>query len=129
MDEVTELLVDLQTELHGVCVPADVTAVVVTRAGHRLGAELDTAIFKNFLAPDLRRGDARTVRVHVVPIEPHWELWRMQRLMDLAHGLGDGRIGLAQGRVELDRIRAEPPLYGKALLIATYGVYAFVVAA
>ncbi len=129
MDEAADFLLDLETALHSVSLPADITSRLIRRAANRLGASIDTAIFQSYVAADLRSSAGHVVRIKYIPVEAHWNLWRTQQLTDLAKALGEGRIGVGQGRAELERIMAQPTLYPKAFVVLGYCIYGAVVTA
>ena len=114
LDEACDFLLDLEAALHSVSVPADIADATDharrrwPRDEHRPGH-----------LPELRRGrraniaTGHEVRIKRIPFESHYDLWRTQELIELAQAMGDGRVGLAQGRERLARIKGQRALYSK----------------
>jgi uncharacterized membrane protein YjjP (DUF1212 family) len=129
VDDAIEFLLELESALHAVSVPADMTAALITRAAERVGARIDLAIFQSYVAVDVARGNTHEVRIKRIPFEAGLDVWRAQKLMALARDLGDGRSDLAQAREALARIKNQRPPYPRALVLFAYGVYSAAVAA
>ena len=129
MDEACDFLLDLEAALHSVSVPADITEQLITRASAGLGTNIELAIFQSYVAADVHIATGHEVRIKRIPFESHYDLWRTQELVDLAQAVGDGRVGLVEGRERLARIKGQRALYSKGIVVLGYGVYAGGVAA
>lgn len=128
MDEAADFLIDLQSELHALTVPADISSDFIARAAGRLGIDADVAVFQSYVTAQLERAGQRTLRLRHIPVEAHWNLWRTQQVGELASALVEGRVGLADARAALERIKAQPALYPRTYVVPAYAVYGGVVA-
>lgn len=128
MSDEEALLGELGAALHGATLPADVVEEQLTAVAKRLGLDAQFFALQSFLAMEVRNG-APHATVRRMSFDTHWNLTRMTALLTLSRELAAGRVGVAEGRRRIAEIAAQRPPYGKALVVAAYGVYGGAVAA
>ncbi|OJT23916.1 hypothetical protein BO221_18335 [Archangium sp. Cb G35] len=122
-------LLDLARALHLAYLPAPAVEEHLRRAARAWGLRVQVFTLQSLVVTEVVSGAPRRVDMERLPFNPHWNLWRTARLLELSRTLAAGSLQVAEARAELDRIVAARPLYSHALVFLAYAVYGAVVAA
>ncbi|QQR43738.1 threonine/serine exporter family protein [Myxococcus xanthus] len=125
----SRFLLDLARALHLAYQPSLLVEARVRRAARAWGLRTEVFTVQSLAMTQVvapRRSPADFARL---PFNPHWNLGRAARLLQLTDDIAAGGVGLPEARARLDRIVAERSPFPKWLVLLAYGVYGAAVAA
>jgi uncharacterized membrane protein YjjP (DUF1212 family) len=125
----TKLLVELGAALHWAALPASIVEARVRAVARAFGLHADIFVLQGFLCVESEGATVERVELRRIDFDTHWNIGRTHELYDLCTSLVRGERGVFAGRAELERILAEPRIYGKGLVALAYSVYGLAVAA
>jgi uncharacterized membrane protein YjjP (DUF1212 family) len=128
-DQLSDLLIELARAMHAVAVPTDTIEAMLVDVARKLGEpHLEVLVLQSALLLQLGDAEARRARLRRMDFDTHWRLAKTHDIMEVAHSLADGTLGVDEARSELRRIHAARPLYATWVVVAAYAVYSAAVA-
>lgn len=128
-DRAVAFLLDLARALHLAYLPANAVEAHLRGAARAWGLRVEVFTLQSLVVTEVLSGAPRRMDMERLPFNPHWNLWRTARLIELSRSVAAGSLQVAEARAELDRIVEARSLYPHALVFLAYAVYGAVVAA
>lgn len=124
----SELFAELAEAMHAIGFPADSIEDAIARIAGGHGLEVDAVVLHSAVAIEVRSDASQHVQLRRISSQTAWRFAQVRQILDLVDELSRRSKGLADGSVELARIRARPSPLPSIAYAAGYAVYSGVVA-
>lgn len=122
------LILRLIEALHSVNIASDGIESRMSAIARRLGGELRILTLQSYATVEFITSSASVVHICRFPFNTHWNLRKMNDLLELSDAFVARSIDESTLAAELNRIVARGQLYKKSLVVLCYAVYGAAVA-